>query len=118
MAVVQLPREPAAIASHLEQCWSLDEPLGASSKPTTAEDEARTSLYRELDARRSFVATGGAAAASSMDAFAASLNLRVEMVPVVAANARRAAQLTERANQHNACTVSYTHLTLPTILLV
>ena len=38
-----------------------------------------------------------------MDAFLASLNLRTEILPLGPASAERAAQLTERTNQHNAC---------------
>ena len=38
-----------------------------------------------------------------MDAFAASLNLRVDASHLAPGSAERAAQLTERTNQHNAC---------------
>ena len=77
----------------------------------TEEDAKRTILYRELDQRKAFVASSIAAAASSsstsssssMDAFAASLHLRIDFAPLVPTNADRAAQLTDRTNQHNAC---------------
>eukprot|EP00315_Gephyrocapsa_oceanica_P054617 CAMPEP_0185491398 /NCGR_PEP_ID=MMETSP1366-20130426/14668_1 /TAXON_ID=38817 /ORGANISM="Gephyrocapsa oceanica, Strain RCC1303" /LENGTH=472 /DNA_ID=CAMNT_0028100157 /DNA_START=87 /DNA_END=1501 /DNA_ORIENTATION=+ len=105
VAVVHVPREPEAIAAYLDACWALDEPPPATSTggpaAPTAEDLARTSLYRQLDERKSFVSS--AAAASSMDAFAASFNLRVDIGLLDEEAAARAAQLTERTNQHNAC---------------
>lgn len=136
VGVVNLPREASAIASFLKASWALDEPRAAAARrrEPTAEDRARTELYRQLDERKSFVSelvasqltakgshmpgadrddastavagTAGAAAAAataSMDAFAASLNLRVEITPLDDERAARAAQLTERTNQHNAC---------------
>jgi hypothetical protein len=94
-----------AIAAYLDACWALDEPPPATSTggpaAPTAEDLARTALYRQLDERKSFVSS--AAAASSMDAFAASFNLRVDIGLLDEEAAERAAQLTERTNQHNAC---------------
>ena len=41
-------------------------------------------------------------AAASMDAFVASLNLRTEFAPLSDETLQRAAQLTDRTNQHNA----------------
>lgn len=103
VAVVHVPHQPSEIGAYLDACWALDEESsGGPQGVPTAEDLSRTILYRELDARKSFVSTS-AASASSMDAFAASLNLRVDFAPVDASNAARAAQLTDRTNQHNAC---------------
>ena len=104
VSIVQLPRDESRIASYLDQCWALDEPPYMTSP--TSEDAARTTLYRELDARKAFVATTAAVAASSsssMDAFAASLNLQVDVKPLDSTSLRRAAQLTQRTHQHNAC---------------
>ena len=95
VGIVQIPRDPLAIPSWLGACWGVDEPLGVSR--LTAEDEARTLLYRQLNERKTFVASSRAAAACSMDAFAASLNLRVDITPLDVTNARRAAQATKVA---------------------
>ena len=100
VAVVQLPRDATALPAFLDHHWFL-EPSG-SAKVTTVEDAARTALYRELEERSAYIASG-AVSTSSMDAFTASLNLVVDITAVDAGNARRAAQLTDRANQHNAC---------------
>jgi len=88
----------------------------------TCEDASRTRLYRELAERKDFLAhaagvtlahNGSAhdganvectmSAAASSSAFLASLNLVVQILPLVEETADRAAQLTERTNQHNAC---------------
>ena len=110
VAVVHVPRDEAAIGAHLDAHWALEPPATAAADaaaadaptPLTEEDAQRTTLYRQLDERKSFAASTAAAAAST-DAFVASLNLRVDIAPVDAASAERAAQLTERTNQHNAC---------------
>ena len=111
VAIVHVPRDPVKIGPYLQQCWVLDGPPGGTGTAPTSEDAARTMLYRQLDERKSFVATS-ASAVSSMDAFAASLNLQVDISPLDAINARRAAQLTERTNQHNACKAAATEVAL------
>ena len=122
VGVVHIPREPSRIGAYLDCCWTLDEPPSTSAASegagdgaaTTAEDRKRTALYRELDERKSFasaaaasatasVSASSSSAAASVDAFVASLNLRVEFAALDAESALRAAQLTDRTNQHNAC---------------
>jgi len=140
LAVVQLPRDAAAIPSFLSHCWALDPPMdrptptqtrqvqaeGGAGSPGvdagvgTEEDAARTRLYRELAERKTFLAGVASAseaagdargtethtsmsAASSPSAFLASLNLLIDISPLAAETAERAAQLTDRTNQHNAC---------------
>jgi len=96
VAVVRLPREPDALPAFLRECWAFDAPPARHAP--TREDESRTKLYRELAARRQ-VQT----AAASSSAFFASLNLCVAVAPLEAEAMPRAAPLTERTNQHNAC---------------
>ena len=126
VGIVHVPRCPEHIRAYLDACWALDEappkqrtPMsggaqsavaengvgGDDAGQATQEDLARTELYRQLDERKHFAssATAIAAAAASVDAFVASFNLRVEISPLDASSAQRAAQLTERTNQHNAC---------------
>lgn len=117
VGVVHVPRDPARISRYLDCNWALDEdgPSHAEAKPgaevgasakLTEEDRTRTALYRQLDERKSFVAASSAtaaAASSSVDAFVASFNLRVHIAQIDEESAGRAAQLTERTNQHNAC---------------
>ena len=114
IGVVRVPRDPSAIASHLDHAWFLHDEFEAASTANadgadsaaaagmTEEDTRRTTLYRELDERKAFVCSS-AASAASMDAFTASLHLRIGFAPLAASNADRAAQLTDRTNQHNAC---------------
>ena len=119
VSVVQLPRDPNAAEPYLASCWALDEERARfgpeESAVLTAEDAERTALYRQLVERTTFVrgqsaiqsAVTGASASASLDAFAASLNLRVDVRPLdrraESSSALRAAQLSERTNQHNAC---------------
>ena len=116
VGVVHVPRDPLCIEAYFECCWSLDdddesttsgssaEQAAAVESTTTEEDRKRTALYRELDERKHFAAAAtSAAASSSVDAFVASLNMRVDISPINQESASRAAQLTERTNQHNAC---------------
>jgi FkbH-like protein len=118
VSVVLLPRDPKMAEPFLESCWALDEErarFGPEPAVLTAEDAERTALYRQLDERKQFVrgqsavssAATGASASASLDAFAASLNLRVDVRPLdrraESSGALRAAQLSERTNQHNAC---------------
>jgi len=93
VAVVRVPRAEASLEPFLEGCWALDT-MSTCAEPT-AEDAARTTLYRELEQRKAFLssslesslerATSGAAShcatSVSMDAFVASLNLRVDVRP-------------------------------------
>jgi FkbH-like protein len=118
VSVVLLPRDPKMAEPFLESCWALDEErarFGPEPAVLTAEDAERTALYRQLDERKQFVrgqsavssAATGASASASLDAFAASLNLRVDVRPLdrraESSGALRAAQLSERTNQHNTC---------------
>ncbi|KAL1520567.1 hypothetical protein AB1Y20_022143 [Prymnesium parvum] len=108
LTVVQLPREPEHYAAFLEEHWAFDLPPLSSSKQTD-EDSKRTVLYRELAERKKYAqeyvsnVSSQSLSASSMDAFVASLNLRTNFAPLSAHTIERAAQLTERTNQHNAC---------------
>lgn len=104
VGIILLPREPTMISRTLEEHWLLDQSKTALSRKLTAEDSHRTTLYRELGERKQFVVSSLAcdvAASASLDAFAASLNLRVNIMPLDEDTAFRAAQLTERTNQHN-----------------
>jgi len=118
VSVVLLPRDPKMAEPFLESCWALDEErarFGPEPAVLTAEDAERTALYRQLDERKQFVrgqsavssAATGASASASLDAFTASLNLRVDVRPLdrraESSGALRAAQLSERTNQHNTC---------------
>ena len=112
VGVIQLPQVSRLFDAYLEQCWTFDDlSHGADQDAITAEDAQRTTLYRELDERRTFVTTGSHAA-GSMHAFAASLGLRIDISPLDGGNARRAAQLTDRTNQHNAFKYSATEAEL------
>lgn len=101
VGIVQLPRDPRLLDAFVRHCWTLVEAPSCDFDVPTHEDATRTTLYRELDERRTFVAAD-AASATSMHAFAASLGLRVDISALDGSSARRAAQLTERTNQHNA----------------
>ncbi|KAL3904577.1 MAG: hypothetical protein SGPRY_011234 [Prymnesium sp.] len=99
LTVVQLPSQPELHPSFLSEHWAFDLPHSASHNQTQ-EDAQRTSLYRELAERKKYAQSQ---TTSSMDAFVASLNLRTEFEPLGDLNVERAAQLTDRTNQHNAC---------------
>jgi len=87
---LQLPREEAAIAAFLRQCWAFDQP-GASG-----DGRRRTALYRgNLERARE------AAAAPNLRDFIASLQLQIELRTLVAADIERAAELSLRTNQFN-----------------
>lgn len=97
VAVLHIPTEAGRIPAHLQNAWCLDVSLGAyATTGRTWEDEQRSELYRALLVRRQKQSS-----AASEDAFLASLNLKVLVKPVEASTIERAAQLTQRTNQHN-----------------
>lgn len=106
VAAALVPRVEALLPTWLMSHWALDSPLSlsaaaAGARAHTREDVGRTKLYQQLVQRRRFQT-----ASASADAFLASLNLTVavEAIDAVADDARwdRAAQLTDRTNQHHA----------------
>ena len=98
VGIVQLPRDPTLYPEFLKACWLFDPGFGASAGGT-AVDKERTKLYRQVaeraEARTDF---GG-----GLPAWVASLNITITFVPLSESNLKRAAQLTERTSQMNAC---------------
>ena len=90
------PESAADVAPYLRRCWPLD------LLPVTADDRARAERYRQ-DAERTQART----AATSLAKFFATLDLRVEVRPLAAADLTRAAQLSQRVNQFNLTTRRY-----------
>lgn len=114
VTVLHLPACPDAIPSYLRNAWCFDAPLaaaGAAAGGRTREDAERSELYRALLVRRAEQTR-----AASEDAFLASLNLRVDVRPLDAATLERAAQLTQRTNQHNTHKVAMSSAKLQELL--
>jgi FkbH-like protein len=91
-----LPAHAADVVAYLRRCWPLDR------LPVTEDDRARADRYRQ-DAERTRART----AAGSLADFFATLDLRVDVRPLAAADLARAAQLSQRVNQFNLTTRRY-----------
>jgi len=90
VVTVELPAAAAPARQLLEHLWPLD------LRGSTAEDRRRTVSYREERARAE-----SRAAAPSLVAFLAALELEVDLVPLEPAHVERVAQLTRRTTQFN-----------------
>ncbi len=88
--VLRLPDDPAEIPAWLDHLWGLD---GCAPR---GEGVARTRLYREDGQREAARALAG-----DFDAFLASLQLRVTIVPPGEDEWERVAELSRRTNQFN-----------------
>ena len=88
---LRLPEDPDLIPSFLDHCWAFDQ------SKTTAEDQARTEMYRQNRLREEFQSQ-----AMTFADFIAGLNLKVKIVPATTSDLPRVAQLTQRTNQFNA----------------
>jgi len=94
--VLELPPEPMLYAEALQSVpWFEQLTL-------TAEDLARAALYAEERQRQTVMDEAG-----SLEAFLASLDVRVAVAPVDAGSLARAAQLTQKTNQFNLTTRRY-----------
>ena len=91
---LEWPHDAAAARRLLAHTWELD------IQGSTAEDRTRTQMYREELGRQSLRQGAG-----SFRDFLASLNLVVEVEPLVDADLARASQLTMRTNQFNFTTI-------------
>jgi FkbH-like protein len=91
-----LPDSPAEVVEYLGRCWPLDR------LPVTDDDRLRAERYRQ-DGERTRART----AAASLAEFFATLDLRVDVRPLAAADLPRAAQLSQRVNQFNLTTRRY-----------
>ena len=119
LCVVQLPSgklvDHKRIQNFLENHWVFDSPIctshsGISDRLSTTEnisivDQKRTRLYQEAtlrnEARRKSQenSTGASSLGSASSAFLASLNLSIEIVPLIKSTVSRASQLTSRISQ-------------------
>lgn len=93
VVALQLPEE-SKIESFLSHLWVFDKVA------VTAEDQRRTSLYRENAARQQLEES-----APDIETFIASLGLQIDIGPPQEAEWPRMAQLTQRTNQFNFTTV-------------
>jgi FkbH-like protein len=84
-----LPPEPE-IASFVRHLWPFDK------LTVTAEDAARTQMYRENSARRAVEASAG-----DIGEFLATLNLKIDIAAPLPDEWSRVEQLTQRTNQFN-----------------
>lgn len=91
---LEWPQDETAARRLLAALWELD------TAGATAEDRKRTQMYREEFGRQAL-----RQGASNFRDFLASLDLVVEVTPLVEADLARAAQLTLRTNQFNFTTV-------------
>jgi FkbH-like protein len=89
-----LPEQPEEIEKFLNHCWVFDH------LKITAEDSKRAEMYRQNQEREKLRSE-----ASGLGDFIASLNLRINIEPLTAANYPRASQLTQRTNQFNFTTI-------------
>lgn len=89
-----LPRDASEFPRFLRDVWAFDRPR------VTEEDRRRTALYaRRLERARAEKETG------SLEEFLASLQLEVEIHPMLPEELPRVAQLTQRTNQMNFTTI-------------
>ena len=85
-----LPAEPARMDDWLALLWACDVPA------VTAEDRERTRMMQAEVSRQALLA-----GTDSLDAFLASIELRLVLGPMAAHQLPRVAQLTQRTNQFN-----------------
>lgn len=91
---LQLPADRNDLQRFLRRVWAFDRPAA------TDEDKQRRSFYRQERERARLHEQS-----ATLEAFIASLNLKVEFQPLHAENVGRASQLTFRVNQFNATTI-------------
>lgn len=89
---LQLPAEPQQIPAFFENHWAFD------TIQVTDEDRRRNEMYRENQAREAVREQ-----VSTLDEFLVKLGLSIDINEVADSEIARAAQLTERTNQFNAC---------------
>ena len=98
---IPLPANLEDLPDFLAHIWAFDHPS------VTEEDRRRAeTIARSLEFARA------AQSAASLEDFIASLNLRVDLQPLVAERLPRAAQLTQRTNQFNTTTIRRTEAEL------
>ena len=134
VGILRLPRESNRIESHLASSWLL--PAESTLTEPTQEDLDRTQLYQQLTERKAYlhrakrkilsdvakqelglrkelnVLRNEQSVAISPSPFLASLNLHLRYDKIDKSNAARAAQLTDRTSQHNACKRPISDLTM------
>jgi FkbH-like protein/non-ribosomal peptide synthase protein (TIGR01720 family) len=91
---LQLPENAEDIPQFLEHIWAFDR------LKVTAEDRQRTSFYKQNVKRQQLLKES-----FTLDDFIKSLNLKVEIIPIVPSLCERVSQLTQRTNQFNATTI-------------
>jgi len=91
---LQLPQDAEEIPQFLDSIWAFDH------WKVTEEDAKRTAMYRQNAEREQLRQQS-----SSLNAFLASLELRLDVRPMEAADLARVSQLTERTNQFNFTTI-------------
>ena len=102
---IALPPNLEELPAFLDHIWAFDHPS------VTEEDRRRAeTIARSLEFSRA------AQSAASLEDFIASLNLRVDLQPLVAERLPRAAQLTQRTNQFNTTTIRRTEAELAALL--
>lgn len=94
---IALPADISELPVFLDHLWALDHPA------VTEEDRRRSEMIAQ-----SLEYSRAARAASSLEEFLASLDLRVEVQPLDPQRIPRAAQLTQRTNQFNTTTIRRT----------
>ncbi len=106
VTVVELPKDPAHFVTALRGVAVLDR------MTLTAEDRLRADQYaaerRRTEARESAPDGSAESDPASLKAYLASLELKVTVRPLLAADVPRAAQLTQKTNQFNLTTVRRT----------
>ena len=91
---LQLPQDAEAIPQFLNNVWAFDH------WKVTEEDAQRTAMYKQHAEREQLRQQS-----SSLDAFLSSLELKLDVRPMEAADLARVSQLTERTNQFNFTTI-------------
>ncbi len=87
---LQLPEDPRLVESFLNHCWAFDH------LKLTVEDRRRADLYAQNRDRERLRAE-----TPTLEAFLASLELKVAIAPIEPQERARVAQLTQRTNQFN-----------------
>lgn len=90
VTVVPLPSEPSQFAATIERLWCFD------ATSATSADANRTQMIQQEQERRELRNI-----ATDLDAYLASLQLRVVMRPAARTDIVRVAQLTQKTNQFN-----------------
>ena len=105
VTTIPLPADENQFVHFLQHIWAFDRP------PVTEEDRNRAAYYQQTAGFGDEIRKAG-----SLEEFMASLQLRVEVVPLEAARMARAAQLTQRTNQFNTTTIRRTEPELAALL--